>query len=218
MPNCSVIIPVFNQEEYLAEAIESALAQTVPVEVIVVDDGSIDDSFKIASKYPVKLVSHMFNRGLSAARNTGIRHAQGVRILCLDSDDTIEPTMVEKCQNIQGVAVVGVHNFGDRLEAWVLPYQDLTLEAFKIQNRITCCSMFDKKDWQAVGGFDEEMKLGKEDYDFWLSLLKREVKFTPINELLFNYRMKADSMALRADSMEQEILEYIHNKHKDLWT
>ncbi len=213
----SCIIPCYNQAEYLDEAIKSCFAQTVPVEIVVVDDGSTDNTHDIIIKYSFNYnFKHLTqeNKGLSAARNAGIKLATGVRILCLDADDTIEPTMIEKCQDIEGVAVVGVHNFGDRPEAHVLPYQDLSLEAFKVQNRITCCSMFDKKDWEAVGGFDENMKNGREDWDFWLSLLERDVKFTAINEYLFNYRMHGEGMAQKADAKQTEIHNYIKEKHK----
>lgn len=214
----SVIIPCFDQAEYLSQAINSVLNQTYKhYEIIVVDDCSPDNTDAIARLYPVNYIRHLQNRGLPTSRNNGIKIAKGERILCLDSSDTIEPTMLEKCVDIEGVAVVGVHNFGDREEAWVLPYNDLSLEAFKQQNRITCCSMFDKKDWEMVGGFDENMRYGKEDYDFWLSLLEKGVKFTAVNDYLFNYRAHGIGMAQQADMMEKEILKYTHNKHKDLW-
>lgn len=217
MPKCSVIIPCYNQGIFLKDSIESCLNQTVPVEIIVVDDGSTDATWWWCQQYKINYIRQS-NKGLSAARNKGISEATGERILCLDADDTLEPTMVEKCQDIEGVAVVGIHNFGDRPEASVLPYHDLSLEAFKIQNRVTCCSMFDKKDWQEVGGFDEAMKQGREDWDFWLSLLELGVKFTAVNECLFNYRMHGEGMAQQADKDQDKIHAYIRQKHPKIWT
>lgn len=86
----SVIIPVFNGEKYVASCLDNMMNQTYKnLEIIVVDDGSVDDSAKIAHKYPVKLISHDKNRGLSAARNTGIDAASGDYIHFMDVDDAI---------------------------------------------------------------------------------------------------------------------------------
>lgn len=89
-PLVSVIIPVYNGEKYVASCLDNMLAQTYKkLEIIVIDDGSKDDSAKIAREYPVKLVSHGKNKGLSAARNTGIDIAQGEYIHFMDVDDAI---------------------------------------------------------------------------------------------------------------------------------
>lgn len=221
---CSIIIPAYNYGRYLDDCIQSCLVQTYPnIEIIVVDDCSMDNTPEVVKMYPkVRYIFQMQNMGLSVARNTGIIAATGNRILCLDADDTIEPTMVEKCINIPGVAVVGVHNFGDTgSEARVLPYHDLSLESFKQQNRITCCSMFNKTDWLKVGGFDEGMKEGREDWDFWLSLLEHGVEFHVVNECLFNYRIhRGDGprMSEEADQKQDTIHAYIRQKHKKIWT
>ena len=92
----SIIIPCYNHAAFLPDAIESALAQDYPdVEVIVVNDGSTDNSSEVARRYPVRLIEQE-NKGLSAARNTGIRAATGTWILPLDSDDKIEPVTVSR--------------------------------------------------------------------------------------------------------------------------
>lgn len=89
-PLLSVIIPVFNGEQYLRTCLNNMLEQSYPnLEIIVVDDGSVDESAAIASQYPVSLVRHAHNRGLSAARNTGIDHASGKYIHFMDVDDSI---------------------------------------------------------------------------------------------------------------------------------
>ncbi|PSB57682.1 glycosyltransferase family 2 protein [Chamaesiphon polymorphus CCALA 037] len=86
-PLVSVIIPVYNRERYLAEAIESVLAQTYPaIELIVVDDGSSDRSAEIACSYPVRY-HYQPNAGMSAARNAGIALSTGRFLAFLDSDD-----------------------------------------------------------------------------------------------------------------------------------
>ena len=87
----SIIIPCYNHERFLPDAIESALAQRrVNVEVVVVDDGSTDGSAAVAERYPVRLVRQP-NRGLSAARNAGLRASRGDLVIFLDADDRLYP-------------------------------------------------------------------------------------------------------------------------------
>ena len=89
-PLVSVIIPVYNGEKYVSSCLDNMMAQTYrKMEIIVVDDGSNDHSAEIARQYPVKLISHEKNRGLSSARNTGIDAAQGEYIHFMDVDDSI---------------------------------------------------------------------------------------------------------------------------------
>lgn len=91
-PLVSVIIPVFNREKYLAAALDSVFAQTYrPIEVIVVDDGSIDNSAAIAQAYSEVQYFYQSNQGVSVARNTGIAAAKGEFIAFLDSDDRWYP-------------------------------------------------------------------------------------------------------------------------------
>src|SRR5688500_685940 len=88
----SVIIPCYNHGHYLPKAIESVLEQSyTPVEIIVVDDGSTDDTAVIAQSYPQVTYMYQSNSGLSASRNTGIRHSQGDYLVFLDADDWLYP-------------------------------------------------------------------------------------------------------------------------------
>jgi glycosyltransferase involved in cell wall biosynthesis len=97
-PLISVIVPAFNVERYLADALESVLQQTYPnLEVIVVDDASTDRSRDIAERFRltdsrVRVFDHAENRGLAAARNTGIENAKGAYLALLDGDDVAGPT------------------------------------------------------------------------------------------------------------------------------
>lgn len=94
-PLVSVVIPVFNGERFLAETIESVLAQThEPVETIVVDDGSTDGSAEIARSYPVSYL-YQENSGVAAARNRGLAAAAGEFISLLDQDDVWLPRKLE---------------------------------------------------------------------------------------------------------------------------
>lgn len=95
-PLVSIIIPTYNYGHYLAEAIKSALAQTYPkIEIIVVDDGSTDNTREIAESYPVQYY-YQRNQGKGAALNNGVRLSKGDFFLCLDADDKLAPNYVEK--------------------------------------------------------------------------------------------------------------------------
>src|SRR3990167_3316509 len=96
----SIIIPSYNQQDYLADAIESALNQTVKAhEIIIINDGSLDHSLEIANKYPVKIIDQT-NRGLPSARNTGILNATGDYILPLDADDILMENCLERIMQV----------------------------------------------------------------------------------------------------------------------
>jgi len=96
MPKFSIIIPVYNVEKYIGKCLDSVINQTYQdYEVIVVNDGTKDDSMDIVKKYDVKIVNQQ-NQGLSAARNTGVKEAKGEYILFLDSDDSIEKDLLKE--------------------------------------------------------------------------------------------------------------------------
>jgi len=97
-PLISVVIANYNYGRYLAETIESVLAQTYPhVEVIFIDDGSTDDSLEIAQRYPITVLAQQ-NQGVSTARNNAAQYARGEYILFLDSDDLLYPDSLEVLQ------------------------------------------------------------------------------------------------------------------------
>ena len=107
-PKVSLIIPVYNVEKYLKNCLESAINQTFKnIEIILINDGSTDDSLSICKEYKKKdpriCLINQKNGGLSAARNSGIRVAKGKYLSFLDSDDTIELNMIEEvvsfCEN-----------------------------------------------------------------------------------------------------------------------
>ena len=96
MPKFSIIIPVYNVEQYIKKCLDSVINQTYKnYEVIVVNDGTKDNSMDIVKNYDVKIVNQK-NAGLSAARNTGVKHASGEYIVFLDSDDYIEKDLLDK--------------------------------------------------------------------------------------------------------------------------
>lgn len=96
MPKFSIIIPVYNVEKYIGKCLESVMNQTYKdYEVIVVNDGTKDNSMEIVKQYPVKIIEQE-NQGLSAARNAGVKKATGEYLIFLDSDDSIEKNLLKE--------------------------------------------------------------------------------------------------------------------------
>ena len=100
MPKFSIVIPVYNVEDYIERCLESIKKQTFKdYEVIVVNDGTKDNSMEIVNKYPFKIINQE-NQGLSAARNNGAKKAKGEYILFLDSDDYLEKNTLKEVNKV----------------------------------------------------------------------------------------------------------------------
>ncbi|CAK8710674.1 Glycosyl transferase [Candidatus Electrothrix gigas] len=227
MPRVSVVIPCYNQGIFVDEAIESVLAQTwQDFEIIVVNDGSTDPSTVQHLQqldFPKTQVIHTDNQGLSSARNNGIQAAQGEYILPLDADDRIGSTYLEQAVPLLdndvnvGIVYCKAQLFGDVTTEWLLP--EFSLQRILLDNIIFCTAFFRKTDWEEAGGFDPAMIYGWEDYDFWLSLLEMGRKVFQIKEILFYYRVAADSM-VRTQSRQHKVESFarIFRKHQKLYT
>lgn len=218
----SIIIPVYNQAEYLGEAIESALSQRAEdlFEVIVVNDGSTDDSLKIAKTYPVTVVNQV-NKGLASARNSGIMLAKGNWIIPLDADDKLLPGAISKIevkiptikQILNGQASPDIiassfkeFGLGDREVILSNP----TLEDFKTGNRLGYCAAIKRSALLAVGGYSPKMVEGYEDLHLWINLLSRGYKIETIPEVLWMYRIKSQSMYTKAIQYHKKLLAQIN--------
>ena len=190
MIRTSIIVPLFNQKDFLAEAVESALAQTVPVEIIIVDDGSTDGGRFLADEYEERgvRVVHQVNKGLASARNTGIMNATGEFVLPLDADDLLLPTAVERIQKVfddtdADVVAPSFTNFGE-VNADVLLMPRPTFNDFLTGNRVGYCSAIKRNLLLEVGGYSPRMTWGFEDYHLWFDILKRGKKIYTIAEPL----------------------------------
>ncbi len=199
----SVIVPCYNHAQYLPEALDSVLAQTYSNwECIIVNDGSTDNTEMVASGYckkdsRIKYVAKS-NGGLSSARNYGIKHSSGKYILPLDADDKISDFYLEKAvallDELQDLNVVygKVQLFGTTNEEWEQPPFDF--KTLLVENFLYCTSLFRKGDYDKTNGYDETMKDGLEDWDFWISLLKNNGKAHQLPFVCFYYRKKEVSM------------------------
>lgn len=225
----SIVIPCYNQSQYLSEAVQSVLSQTYAQwECIIVDDGSTDDTSRVAGSLcrldnRIRFVAQP-NSGLSAARNTGISLAKGVYILPLDADDAIRPTYLAQAVNkfIEDPGLTLVYcqaeYFGAQSGLWPLPV--FSLEQLAVRNLIFCSSVFRKSSWEEVGGYKTNMRFGLEDWDFNIALLKGGGRVHQLPEVLFSYRVKEDSMLTglsRNEVQNQRMFMQVYLHHADFF-
>jgi glycosyltransferase involved in cell wall biosynthesis len=211
----SVVIPLYAYAQYLAEAIESVLAQTVkPDEIICVSDGAIDNSVEIAKKYPVKIIEKK-NGGLASARNAGIREATSEFVMSFDSDDIMRPNCIEehmKLADKNTVVTCALMAFGS--EAYTARPEVASYELLMKRNVIYSNSVFPKNLWEKVGGFDENMKLGLEDWEFWIRCAKAGAKFVTSDEVCLLWRRHPQAMSTAsANPNWDSITKYIREKN-----
>jgi glycosyltransferase involved in cell wall biosynthesis len=180
-PSVSVIIPVYNGEAFLREAVESALAQTYsPVEIIVVDDGSTDGTAAVARELPVTYL-HQENAGVSSARNLAIAHSQGDLLALLDGDDVWLPQkLAVQIEALDGNPDAGyascffsyIFRPMPRPPSWWPPiwYRAGYVPPTEAGYCIPSTWIIRRSTWDAVGPFDPTRRLG-EDID-WLARAK----------------------------------------------
>ena len=226
MPVVSVVIPCYNQGQYLPQAINSVLSQTwLDYEILVVNDGSTDpltrEVFAELQDSRISVI-HTDNQGLAAARNNGISRACGKYILPLDADDRIGTRYLETAVAVlennpdTGIVYCRARLFGAVETDWNLP--GYSLAEMLRDNVIFCTAMFRRSDWELVGGYDPGMVYGWEDYDFWLSLIERGRGVYQIPETLFHYRVASDSMVRSKEKWQKvAMFKRIFARHQDLF-
>jgi glycosyltransferase involved in cell wall biosynthesis len=225
-PLVSIIIPCYNKAQFLGETLDSVVEQSYPnIEVVVVDDGSPDNTREVVESYKTKMPNLVYmrqtNQGPSAARNNGIRGSKGEYVMALDADDKLAPTYVEKCvdylENHSECKLVysRADMFGTQNGLWDLPeysFQDLLW-----QNMIFCSAMYRREDFDSTSGYNEQLSQGLEDWDFWLSFLKPKDNVHRIDEVLFHWRTQPVSRTFDAEQHERELMRQIYHNHKELY-
>ena len=224
----SVIIPCYNQGKFLKETVDSVISQSfADWECIIIDDGSADNTASVAkelsNKDPRIRYIYQENQGVSVARNNAIRQSSGKYILPLDADDLIAPTYLEEAvdylEEHPEVKVVycKAEKFGAVNCKWNLPDYDFNKMLF--ENLLFCTALFRRSDFDKCGGYNENMKAGIEDWDFWLSLLGPDDKVYRIDKVLFYYRIKEVSRntVAKDDEKMTSLFRTIYENHKDYY-
>jgi glycosyltransferase involved in cell wall biosynthesis len=224
-PKISVIIPCYNHGLYLQDAIDSVEASSFKdYEIIIVNDGSTD-AFTIKQKDELSQRGYRVidqpNQGVSKARNNGISAASGQYIMPLDADNKIRPTYIERAVSILdrrpeiGVVYAKADNFGEvELSNHIGNIFD-PVELY-VNNYIDALSVFRKSVWEQVGGYDENMLEGLEDWDFWMTLHENGVDYYFIDEILFDYRVFSDSLRNKAKN-NPKVFSYMSVKHANTY-
>ena len=225
----SIITPYYNTEELFAETVVSLQAQSLQRwEWVIVDDGSTDrESLKrlagVAAKDKRIRVIRQINTGPGAARNTAFRNTSGRYVCLLDSDDMVEPTYLEKCvwflDSNPEFSFCNAYSvlFGDR--------EFLLNAGFEkgkthLKNNIgPPISVIRRTAYEACGGFDESIRFGHEDWDFWLAMAKAGHWGYTICEFLQWYRKRNNGrfeQIMRSDSVNEEFEKMMQRKYEGL--
>lgn len=222
-PLASVVIPYYNRADTIDETLDSLKYQTyLNFEIIVVDDGSTDSESVAKINILKKENSHIRfvsqpNAGVAAARNNGIAQAIGKYIICLDSDDILEPTFIEKAllvlETSPDAALVTTHQkmFGVMDEL----YEKTPYDAYHLidDNMVITAAMFRKDAWEKSGGY--KSGIGYEDWDFWLTLAEHGYWGKLIPEGIFKYRTSMQSRYVEDRDVHWTNIENIRNLHPE---
>jgi glycosyltransferase involved in cell wall biosynthesis len=208
----SVVIPCYNQAHFLAEAIESALAQAYrPLEIIVVDDGATDNTAEVASTYAGVRLVRQANQGLAAARNAGLRASRGELVVFLDADDRLLPAAVETgaaalSARPDAAFAVGRHGRisvdGVPLPSPRRPRVERDHYASLVRRcwiAMPATVMYRRRVLVAVGGFDPRLRYA-EDYDLYLRITRRFPIVDHYAEVA-EYRQHAGTLSRNAERM-----------------
>lgn len=224
-PLVSVVVPVYNMEAFLPETLDSILASDYPnFEVVVVDDGSKDASYRIACDYAKKdqrvRAYTQPNGGACAARNQAVRLAKGEFILPVDADNLIEPGLiadsVKEILKDPSVKVVAPRAdfFGERTGEWKLPPFSLHLLARK--NIMDTCALYRKVEWERAGGYCESI-IAREDWEFWIAVLKDGGKVVRLPEIGLHYRIRNVSKRVTDRSLKRHVVKTLNARHPEFF-
>jgi len=233
-PLVSVIVPTYNRPEMLADCLRSILHQTYPnVEIIVVNDGGVDvkkiiDSLNQQNK--ITSLAHPSNRGMAAARNTGVAVARGKYLAYLDDDDSYLPHHIETLvsfleNNDCKVAYTDAHrahintiNGRDTVQRRDVPYSiDFDSDRMLIQNYIpTLCVMHEKNCLDTTGSFDEDLTV-LEDWDLWIRMSRR-YPFAHVKKITCEFVWRTDGKTMSSGRRTEfwRTVDIIYRKYRHL--
>ena len=225
-PLVSVIVPCHDYGRYLAEAVESLLVQDVPLEVLVVDDGSTDDTLSVAeqlaSRDPrVRVLAQPCSGQPAIARNNGIARTSAPYVLCLDADDSIQPGFLQACVDAlesdpaAGLAYGDQQNFGG--DTTFHRHADYGFVRLIHQNFVGTATVFRREAWVATGGYATNVR-GYEDWDFWIGCGEHGFSGRHVPKAVFNYRVHGSGLYTDAISRDPGLKARIVLNHPRLYT
>ena len=218
----TVIIPCYNSGKTLQRTVDSVVNQTFEkIELIIINDGSNDnETIKVLKTLKHAKIINQKNNGLAAARNRGFKVSKGNYLVFLDADDWLNKNTISfmlktikkysskyvLCSSLLEGDRKGIHsrhyNFFEQL----------------FINHVHYFMLIEKNTFYEIGGYDENMKLGYEDWEFNLRLLKNGIKFNKIDKTLFHYYVSNHGMLNSISKINHaNIYNYIKIKHKDLY-
>ncbi len=236
-PLLSVIIPCYNQGEFLTASVSSLLSYDLAyLEVIIIDDGS-DDCLTIKTlkyiedSFPEIRVIHQENKGVSVARNSAISLARAKYILPLDADNQLFGSYIENAIEIlehhDDIAMVYSDCIKRKEESATVEYEYYVAGPVEIPrlltfNYIDTCAVFRKSMWSNIGGFDEGVlmnRVGLEDWEFWVNALEHGWKFHYLPGFNFEYRIRRESRNSSSDDPGKRLalIGYIIEKHPQIY-
>jgi glycosyltransferase involved in cell wall biosynthesis len=225
VPAISVVVPCYNGGRFLDALMASLAHQTFRnFETIIVDDGSTDELtlHKLAALEGQVQIVRQKNRGLPAARNAGIQHASAELVFPLDCDDTIEPTFL--CETVAAlqaapaeVGMVVTYIRYVEADSGVIPRYFNRFDLL-FTNSPSNALVFRKACWHAVGGYDETMRQGYEDWDFNLRLAEAGFRGVNIAKPLYNYRVASSEVpsmlsGIRAKRLYAKLWRDLRERH-----
>ncbi len=225
MSRVSVIVPCYNLGEFLDEAVASVHAQTFrDVELVVVDDGSNEPRTQAVLERIAAAgttVIRSANRGLPAARNLGIERTTGEYICCLDADDALAPTCLAESIQVfdtdPDIAFVShwFDTFGDESWSWRPTRCDLAM--LLDINTVNGAALVRRSIVTQVGGFDESMRDGCEDWEFWIRVTSAGHRGAIVPRVLYHYRRRKESMSrgMEESGRRIDLYEGIVAKHEE---
>jgi len=225
VPSVSVVVPCYNGGRFIDQLLACLRLQTFQdFEVIIVDDGSTDpETLAKLAELPKEIrVVRQPNGGLPAARNAGIRSARAELVLPLDCDDTLEPSfLAETVKTIRSapsnVAFVFTHM---RLAGAIEGTFNTRFDRFDqlFANRLPYCMLFRKSAWTSVGGYDESMRDGSEDWEFNIRLAAGGFDGVEVAKSLFVYTVRREGMLLsKTARLQGTMWRNIRARHEMLY-
>lgn len=202
-PLVSIVLPSFNGADYIAQSIESCLAQTYTnIELIIVNDGSTDDTLKIAETYAncetrVHVVNNPRNLQLPASLNTGFREAKGQYFSWTSDDNLYRPQAIQEMtaalqQNDADLVYCAydVMDMKGKLESRRPP---APIQTMAIRNVIGACFLYKAEARNRIGEYNPSL-FGAEDYDYWSRMCRAGLKLHPLNQNLYIWRRHNKSL------------------------